>query len=79
MVDLSKAFDSVSHDILLEKMYKMGIDSFFFRHYLSKRTQSVRTGDSVSSNLNVNFGVHQEYILGPILFTIILYVIDLGT
>lgn len=41
LCDLSKAFDSVSHNILLRKCNKLGIDIFWFKDYLCNRTQSV--------------------------------------
>ncbi len=62
---LYKAFDSVSHDILLKMMHEMGIDSFFFRQYLCNRAQSVCGRDSMSSKLNVNFSVPQGIYSRP--------------
>ena len=47
LLDLSKAFDSISHDILLEKLRKFGTSALataWFRSYLSERVQSVRVG-----------------------------------
>lgn len=76
LCDLSKAFDSVSHDILIRKCSELYIDSFWFEDYLTGRTQSVRIDKTISSVTNVNYGVPQGSILGPILFLI--YVNDMS-
>ena len=76
LCDLSKAFDSVNHDILLQKLALTNIDQFWFNNYLSNRTQSVRINDTISSSMKVQFGVPQGSTLGPILFNI--YVSDMS-
>lgn len=76
LCDLSKAFDSVCHDILLRKCNELGIDIFWFEDYLCNRTQSVRIGGNLSSRLQVSFGVPQGSIQGPLLFKV--YVNDLS-
>ncbi len=70
LCDLSKAFDSVSHMILLNKCALLNTDSFWFESYLSDRTQSVRLSQKLSDRLNVSYGVPQGSVLGPILFSI---------
>ena len=70
LLDFSKAFDRKDHNNLLRKMKDMAIDPTLIewvRSFLSNRKQRVRTGNSTSSYQQVNSGVPQGTVLGPIL------------
>ena len=74
--DLSAAFDTVDHCILLARLTdRFGVDDKahdWFKSYLSGRMQFVAIGSSHSSSLPLNYGVPQGSVSGPILY--LLYV-----
>ena len=80
-IDLSKAFDTIGHTILLEKLENYGFKAAnlaWFRSYLTNRKQYIQiTNDSKSDLQNTTCGVAQGSILGPPLFLVMSMIFQL--
>ena len=79
LIDLQKAFDTIDHDVLLQKLYAIGFSKRtvnWFKSYLSNKSFKVSFGNNFSQPASVSCGVTQGSILGPLLFLI--YVNDMS-
>ena len=72
-IDLQKAFDTIDHAIILQKLFNYGVRGIvndWFSSYLISKVQTTQIGSHVSEKQNTLCGVPQGSVLGPLLFPI---------
>ena len=73
LIDLPKAFDSISHEMLLRKLEAISVSQSalqWFKSFRTNRKQYVKIGSSKSAPLNITLWGGQGWILSPLLFSI---------
>ena len=71
LIDLQKAFDTIDHDVLLQKLYAISLSKRtvnWFKSYLSNRPFKINLENNFSRPASVSCGVTQGSSLGPLLF-----------
>ena len=79
LLDLSAAFDTLDHGILLRRLYEIGVRHTVLewcKSYLDGRTFTVKIGQTMSARSEVRCGVSQGSVLGPMLFNV--YCLPIG-
>ena len=80
LLDFSAAFDTINHQILINRLRDrygiIGTALDWFRSYLQGRVQAIRIGNVLSDEYNIEHGVPQGSVLGPLIFT--MYTAPLG-
>lgn len=82
LYDLSSAFDTVSHEMLLSKLEIYGLDTHalkWLKSYLVERRQFVTVSGEMSSSQEMNTGTPQGSRLSPLLFLCLMADMDLWT
>ena len=71
LLDLSAAFDTLDHGILLKRLHDIGVRHTaleWFKSYLDERTFTVKIGQTMSARSEVRCGVPHGSVIGPMLF-----------